>query len=196
MRRIRTGSDEEGAILILALIFVIIVTLSIFGLITFGGVGILNATNLQGQRSLEYAADGATTASIQSVRYSYYNFSNDPQPVDCLPDGAVLTLPPNPTTGISQSTTADMPIDGDDMVVDCIAGLPDSSVPQYTRIVTFYACLQAVAPCTANNSIVAATVDFEDTSATGVDQCTGATAVSTCGVGETISSWVVDRADD
>jgi len=171
--------------LILALVFVLIVTLSIFGLITFGGVGILNASSLQGQRSLEYAADGATSASIQAVRYSYFAFNN-PQPVDCLPDGAVFTQP---------STTASMSIDGDNMTVDCITGLPDSSVTQFTRVVTFYACLQTAAPCTANNSVVAATVDFEDVSPAGVDDCLNATDASTCGIGEVISSWVVQTAN-
>jgi len=195
MRPIRGHDDEDGAILILALIFVIIVTLSILALITFGGVGILSASNLQGQRSMEYAADGATTASIQAVRYSSYSFGNA-QPVDCLPDGAVLTLALNPTTNMYQSTTAEMSINGNDMVVDCISGLPVQSVPQFTRVVTFYACLRANAPCTANNSIVAATVDFEDVSSAGVNLCTSATVASTCGTGEVISSWVVQTADN
>jgi hypothetical protein len=185
----RMHNDESGAILILALVFVLVVTLSIFGLITFGGTGILNATNLQGQRSLEYAADGAASASIQAVRYSDFLVVNpdNPQPVDCLPDGTVFTAP---------STTADIVINGDAMVVDCITGPPDSAVPQFTRVITFYACLQADAPCTANNSVVAATVDFEDVSTSGVDQCLNATNTATCGIGEVISSWVVETADN
>lgn len=197
MKHDRTTNDEDGAVLILALVFVLVVTLSIFGLITFGGTGILNATNLEGQRALEYAADGATSASIQAVRYSYFSFSkNTPQPVDCLPDGAVLTLPLNPSTNTNESTTADMAINGDDITVDCIGGLSDSTVPQFTRVVIFYACLQTVAPCTTNNSVVAATVDFEDYSPTHVDQCVSATDTATCGTGEVISSWVVETADN
>jgi hypothetical protein len=195
MKHDRTYKEEDGAVLILALVFVLVVTLSIFGLITFGGTGILNATNLQGQRALEYAADGATSASIQAVRYSYFSFSN-PQPVDCLPDGAVLTLPLNASTNTYESTTADIAINGDDITVDCIAGLPDSTVPQFTRVVTFYACLQTVAPCTANNSVVAATVDFEDYSPAHVDQCVNATTTATCGTGEVISTWVVETANN
>jgi len=191
----RRSSDEGGAILILALVFVLIVTLSIFALITFGGVGILNATNLQGQRSLEYAADGATSASIQAVRYSYYPFTN-PQPVDCLPDGTVLTLPFNHSTNTYESTTSDITIDGENITVDCIAGQPDPSGAQFSRVVTFYACLQAAAPCTANNAVVAATVKFEDVSQAGVDQCLSATDTSTCGTGEVISSWVVQTANN
>lgn len=188
-----TEQGEEGAILILALVFVIIVTLSIFGLITFGGVGILNSTNLKGQRSLEYAADGATTAAIQAVRYSPFYFSN-PQPEDCLPDGAVLSLPNN---GGFASSTPSITIDGVSMTVDCIEGITATSTPQFTRVVTFYACLASLGvPCTAINSIVTATVDFEDVTLTGVEQCSSATQTSTCGTGEVINSWVVQTAND
>jgi len=173
--------DEGGAVLILALVFVIIVTFSVFGLITFGGVGIKNTTGLSGQRSLEYAADGATTTAIQAVRYSYLSFNNS-QPMSCLPDGAELSLPDN---------ASPVTINGDAMSVDCIAGL-SASWP-VTRVVTFYACLQG--SCTANNAVVAATVDFEDVSSTGASQCSAA-VLTTCGVGEVITNWLVRNADD
>jgi len=176
---------EDGAILLLALIFVLIVTIAIFGLVTFGGVGIKNAANLKGQRSLEYAADGATAAAVQAVRYSYFTFNN-PQPVDCLPDGAVLTIP---------STTASMTINNDQVTVDCILGpQPTPPVAQFTRVVTFYACPQSVAPCNGNNSVVIATIDFEDVNSSGVGQCS-ATNTSTCGIGEVVGNWVVQTAN-
>jgi hypothetical protein len=191
MQRTRARNDENGAILILALVFLIIVTLAIFGLITFGGVGILNSTNLKGQNALEYAADGATSAAVQAVRYSDDSFNN-PQPLDCLPDGAVLTLSGN------QSTTPSMTINGDSIAVDCIAGqFPASTPSQISRIVNFYACSQTPTPvvCTANNSVVAASVEFEDESSTTlVDQCNSTTTL-TCGTGEVIISWVVETAD-
>jgi len=199
MRR-RPARNDEGAVLILVLIFVIVVTFSIFGLITFGGTGIKDATSLKGQRSLEYGADGATTAAIQAVRYSYDTFNN-PQPQGCMPDGATLALPEPNTTSI---TIAE---DGSNyaFVTDCIAGLP-SAVPQYTRVVTFYTCLynssNPSVPCTSNDAVVAATVDFEDTSQSDLDECsapvtTGGTfSTATCGTGETISTWVVQTADN
>jgi hypothetical protein len=191
--------NEDGAILILALIFMLIVTFAIFGLVTFGGVGILNSTNLKGQRSLEYAADGAITAAIQAVRYSPDGFSN-PQPVSCLPDGAVLQLT---SDGNEASSTASMMIppngpNGVSMAVDCIAGL-SSTTPQFTRVVTFYACPQTNGPvlCVAGNSVVAATVDFEDVTSSGVDQCSASTdTLLTCGVGEEIATWVVQTSDN
>lgn len=189
--------NDEGAVLILALIFMLIVSLAIYGLVTFGGVGILNATSLKGQRSLEYAADGATSTAIQAVRYSPYAFSN-PQPESCLPDGAELQLTSssNEASGTNFITINDVT-----MGVDCIASIA-STTPQFTRVVTFYACLQPNAPttptaCVASNSIVAATVDFEDVNSSGVDNCSvSSDTLSTCGMGEEVASWTVQTANN
>jgi hypothetical protein len=176
--------DEDGAVLILALVFVIIVTLSIFGLITFGGTGILNATNLKGERSLEFAADGATTAAVQAVRYSYNSF-NVTTEQDCLPDGPELSLPDSATMTINQIA----------MTVDCTQVPSTVTLPAgVTRAVIFDACQNA--PCSANNSALVATVYFYDTSASGVDDCSSPTNSSTCGTGILIESWVVESSND
>jgi len=177
--------DEGGAILILALIFVIIVTLSIFGLITFGGTGILNAANLKGQRSLEFAADGAATAAIQAVRYSNYTFSQTGI-ADCLPDGAIL----NPATD-TQSLT----INNVTMWVDCAATQLPSSQPSVSRAIIFYAC-QVATGCSGSNATVVATVYFDDTSPSGLNECSPPTETATCGSGMTIDSWVVETANN
>ena len=184
--------NESGAILILALVFVIIVTFSIFGLITFGGVGIKNTVGLKSQRALEYAADGATTAAIQTVRYSYLSFNAYP-PIDCLPDGAVLSAPDSVT----------MTINSEQMVVDCSStSLPSNLSPRpQDRVIAFYACTTSqltTGPepyCFAGNSIVTATVDFQDVSNGGVYDCSNINT-ATCGTGESIVSWVVQTADN
>jgi hypothetical protein len=173
--------NEIGAVLILALIFVIVVTLSILGLITFGGTGILNATNLQGERSLEFAADGATTAAIQAVRYSYNTF-NQTSEQDCLPDGPVLTMPDNQTMTINHIA----------MTVDC-SEAPPPLPSSINRVVIFDACQNA--PCIASNSVVVATVYFDDTAPSDAYDCSAATNSSTCGSGLTIDSWVVESAN-
>jgi hypothetical protein len=187
----RIDHSEDGAILILALVFILIVTVSVFGLITFGGVGIKNAVNLKGERSLEYAAAGATEAAIQAVRYSDLSFSYPP--VDCLPDGAVLsTTPPDTVT---------MTINNLTMVVDCATTVwPSSYQPRpQDRIVALYACLQSSlvgsTPCGSGNAIISATVDFQDVSSGGIYDCSSATGTATCGTGVAILSWVVQNAD-
>jgi hypothetical protein len=187
------AGGEGGAILILALVFILLISLSVLGLLTFGGNGIKDATSLQGQRSLEYAADGATTAAIQAVRYSYYAFNGPPTtntnftnaPGDCLPDGAVLTLP----------DTASMTIDGVTMTVTCTGALYTIPTPQQnTRVITFYACLQG--SCTSSNAILAATVAFQDLSPGGIYGCYDAPDSTTCGTGVVIQSWTFETANN
>jgi hypothetical protein len=182
LRRIGAASmkDEGGAILILALVFILLMALSILGLLTFGGTGLKNSANLQGQRDLEYAADGAATAAIQSVRYSYqyYPVDDGGPTLPCLPDGATS-----------------MTIDSDTMAVGCTGTLPQPVPQQSTRVVTFYACLQAIAPCSPDNAIVAATVGFQDVSAAGVYDCSDAADTGTCGTGMIVTSWVVNNVN-
>jgi hypothetical protein len=192
-QRGRIRRDESGAVLLLALIFIIVVTLSIFGLITFGGTGILNATNLQGQRSLEFAADGATTAAIQAVRYSNYAFTTTGVE-DCLPDGTVLA--PTAPTG---SGTKTMVVNQIPISVDCTAAT--SSPPSGTREINFYACQQtsssyATTQCLANNSILVAKVSFDDVSSSGLDACSYPPNSATCGSGMTIEGWVDQTANN
>jgi len=172
--------------LILALVFVILIAFSILGLVTFGGGGIKDAASLQGQRSLEYAADGATTAAIEAVRYNYLAYNGAP-PVGtnaagvCLPAGASQIAIPE--EGIPYN-----------MVVSCSGTLETAPTAQYTRVIVFTAC-QNTAPCTPTNAIVTATVDFQDLSPTGIYSCYDTSDTSTCGTGMVISSWVVENAD-
>jgi hypothetical protein len=188
------AGDEAGAILILALVFILLISFSVLGLLTFGGTGIKDSASLQGQRSLEYAADGATTAAIQAVRYSYYAFNGTPAPPqnnftnpagDCLPDGAVLTLPDTQT----------LTINGVTMTVDCTGSLYTIPVPQQnTRIITFYACQQSV--CTSANAVLAATVAFQDLSTAGIYDCYDAPDSASCGTAVIIQSWTVETSND
>jgi hypothetical protein len=173
--------DDDGAILILALVFILLIALSVLGLLTFGGTGIKDAASLQGQRSVEYAADGATTAAIQTVRYSYEAYDGNTNPAgDCLPTGSTIMIPED---GVNYTLT-----------VDCSGTLEAAPTPQqYTREVSFYACMQS--SCSESNAIVAATVDFQDlSSVTGVDGC-DSSDTSTCGTGMVISDWIVKNID-
>jgi hypothetical protein len=171
--------NEDGAILLLALVFILLISFSILGLLTFGGTGIKDAADLQGQRSLEYAADGATTAAIQAVRYSYQAYSGSP--ADCLPGGTTMMIPEDGTNYT--------------MTVDCVGTVEDSPAPeQYSRAVTFYACTQSA--CSDSDAIVAATGEFQDLSpTTGIDACDDAHDVGTCGTGMVIDSWIVKNVD-
>ena len=174
-------SNEDGAILLLALIFILLISVSILGLLTFGGGGFTDAANLQVQRTLEYAADSATTAAIQNVRYSANAFTN----ANCLP-ASPMNIPED---------NVSIP-----MTVTCTVTPDSAPTPQqYTRSATFYACQGTV--CSQANAIVTATVEFQDLSPTsGVDDCysdpyDNQTDTDTCGTGMVIVSWFVQNSE-
>ena len=66
----RHGRDETGAVLVLALIFLLVAGVIIGSLVSWSSNDLLNTSNLQGARSLAYSAGGATDVAIQSARYT------------------------------------------------------------------------------------------------------------------------------
>jgi hypothetical protein len=65
-----TGRDEAGAVLILALVFLLVASGIIGFLLSATGNDLLNTTNLQASRSQGYSAGGAVDVAIQTARYS------------------------------------------------------------------------------------------------------------------------------
>jgi len=180
-RPISLAVNESGAILILALVFILVMAISVLGLLTFGGTGLKDAAGLQGQRGIEFAAEGATTAAIQSVRYSFNAYNSGSTPSSCLPPGATTMTIPEGSVNYQ-------------MEVDCSGTLNVAPTPlQYTRVVTFYACQSGPTPpsCNQGNAVVIATVNFQDLSASGVNACYDSSDTGTCGTAMVISSWNV-----
>jgi len=66
----RDGRNETGAVLVLALVFLLVAGVIIGSLVTWSSNDLLNTSNLQGGRSLTYSAGGATDVAIQSARYT------------------------------------------------------------------------------------------------------------------------------
>jgi hypothetical protein len=62
--------DEEGAVLLLALLFVLVISLTLIALANLAGNDLLNTSHLKSLRSLEYAADGGVESAVQGVRYN------------------------------------------------------------------------------------------------------------------------------
>src|SRR6516165_1163628 len=63
-------ADETGAVLLLALIFVLSVGLLIGVLVNLVETNLLATSSLSQQRALEQAADGALEMAVQRVRYT------------------------------------------------------------------------------------------------------------------------------
>lgn len=186
-------AHDDGAVLILALVFIVAIALILSSLLSLTGNDILNASNLQSQRAVAYAADGATTAAIQAVRYSDTPFTT---PQSCLPNGA----PSISLDGLVMSVTCDGKSQNGRDTPGCYKDVSNSNLPCTTRVVNFVAC-SGVSICSAASSswLLQATVAFDDYKpnppADPVDVCALSNGTETCGIGMAVVSWLVGGAD-
>ena len=168
--------DEDGASLIIALVFVLLISLILLAIVTLSGTNIVNTTNLQNERTLEYSAEGGVQAALQAIRYA------TPGQTSTFCGGSPALAPP-------------APIDG--AVVYCQLG--DLT---YARVLNFEACPPAVSAASCANNVnkadvLTATVLISDV-ASG---CTSGGSPgcynppSTSGTSVTVESWIVDRAN-
>jgi Tfp pilus assembly protein PilX len=166
---------EDGASLIIALVFVLLISLILLAIVTLSGTNIVNTTNLQNERALEYSAEGGVQAALQSVRYVTASQTS----AFCANSPAL-----QPPTPISST------------VVCQFAKLT------YARVLTFEACDVTVSSSNCANNVnkadvLTATVLISDV-ASG---CTSGGSPgcynppSTSGTSVTVESWIVNRAN-
>jgi hypothetical protein len=165
--------DERGAILVLALVFVLAIGLTVVSLANLATNDTVNSTNLANQRSLEYAADGATSMAVQNVRYSGNPYTSSP--ASCLPNGSSVNF------------------GGTSMWVSCTRQ-QFNPVSGVTRVINFYACRTAT--CSSSNAVLQAQVTFDDYSVSNVYACTPGGSIATCGTAMTINRWILETANN
>lgn len=119
----RHPRSERGSSLILALVYIVSVSLIVGALADWAMNDLNNTTHFQTAASVDNAVSGATEVAIQSVRY---------YPQSGTGTGNCWT-PPGGTNNAS-----DVPINGDLVAVWCSTSLNLQS--PNTRIVTFTAC--------------------------------------------------------
>jgi len=170
--------DEAGAVLILALAFLLVVGMITGGLAGWVTNDLNNSTQFASARSLQSSASNATELAIQGIRY------------DPLLATTQDASPPAPCWGTGSSSDVSVPegdTASDDMSVWCSTKWNPSSAS--TRVVTISTCLssQSAATCSANPYLQAIVV-FDDyppgLSAPNPNAC-----VVYCGTGMTVSSW-------
>jgi hypothetical protein len=173
--------DEAGAVLILALLFLLVV-----GMITGGLAGWItndlnNSTQFASARSLQSSASNATELAIQSIRYDplLATTQNASPPAPCWGTG------PSSDVSVPEGDTA-----SDDMSVWCSTKWNPSSAS--TRVVTISTCLssqssQSAATCSANPYLQAIVV-FDDYPP-GISAPNPNACVVYCGTGMTVTSW-------
>ena len=170
--------DEAGAILVLALVFLIVGVVIIGALTSALRDDLGSSHTFQSTRSLQYAARGATNFAIQSIRYT-----------PLLSTSQTLNAsPPSYCWGNSSPSTF-QEIDGVvGMTVWCSTVWNPTSAQ--TRIVTFSACLSSytAAEC-AQNPFLQTVVTFDDYPP-GISAPTTAACVVYCGSSMTVDSWL------
>ena len=89
LSRAGQARDESGVALVLAIVFLTAISLLLLTLASATSGNLLTSSSLKSQRSLEYAADGATSLAVQSVRYSGNQYAS---PAACLPGGGPVAI--------------------------------------------------------------------------------------------------------
>ncbi len=177
----RTGR-EDGAILILALAYLIAVSLAVLMLSNWSTNDLNNSSKFSSANSLTLAASDMMNVSIQYVRYNPLISSSQPVGV---------ASPVVACWGGSSSQTSLIPvIDGNQVAVWCSTVWEPLSYQ--TRDVTFDACpidVSAVS-CTGSNVLLAAEVIFDDYPPAPKSSAPIQSLCSVwCGSGMTVTSW-------
>jgi hypothetical protein len=181
-RRCATGAakDEAGAVIVLALVFLIVVGGVVLALTSWTTNDLNNTGNFASARSLQYAATSVTQLAMQNIRYTPMlgtgqTWSANP-PTPCWGTGSTsqLTL----TEGTSTETVA----------VWCSTEWNPTSLS--TRVVTFYACPATVGSSNcASNPTLKAVVTYDDYPP-GTSEPTSVECSIYCGTSMTVNSWV------
>jgi hypothetical protein len=170
--------------LVLALIFMLVITLVITALAAWESNDLVNIGVVKYGRSVSNSSDGALQVAIANTRYAY----------------------PSSTSGFcpntsSQANTNPFTIDGVAVTVWCTTSFNPSTCPAGVGVCTRQETLSAypAAQCTStscpgNGWYVQAVVYFDDFSSSSVNDCTPSGAQTTCGSTMTVYSWVVESS--
>jgi hypothetical protein len=182
-RRGAKSRDESGAILLLALIFMVVTALVITSLAAWEGNDINNIGALKFGRSVLYSSEGAIQVATANTRYTF----------------PVSSAGFCPNTSAQASTN---PFTMDTVSVDvwCTTVFNPPTCPTGVGICSRQETLSAypAAECTSTSCsgswYVQAVVYFDDFSSSKVNDCSLAGAQSTCGSTMTVYSWIVQSS--
>jgi hypothetical protein len=164
--RAHRESGDAGAVLVLALVFMVASGTLILGLLSWSGNGLRDVAAFQQSRTVNYAANSAMSTAIQNVRYST---------TAC------------PSTGLS------IPVNGITMQIWCSPSNPQpEGGTAASRVITFSACTStaiSAGTCSQTTPYLEVVVTYDDYQS--VTQIGSSVPCSTtCGATVTINSWV------
>ena len=123
--------SDSGASLILALVYIVAISLIVGALADWAMNDLNNSSVFQNKSSLQYAATGTVQVAIQSIRYTPGIAAN---PTQGVPTPATPTACWTPSSG----TVSYLTINGYTVGVWCQT--KEQLASNQTRVVTFYAC--------------------------------------------------------
>lgn len=166
MKSVPRDRDESGAVLVLALLFMVTCGLLITGLLAWSGNNLNSVAAFQQSRAVNYAAVSAMTTAIQNVRYS---------PSAC-PSGGLTISVPNTDSAFNEP-----------MQIWCSTQTQETAA---SRTVTFSECTSAAVAaltCSQANPYLQVVVIYDDYVAG--DIATGSSCTGHCGEFVTVQSW-------
>ena len=176
---------EEGAVLMLALVFLVAVSLVILSLVQLAGNNLVATVQFNNALTTKSWANSVADVALQNVRYNFVkntiNPVNQSSPVPCWGSSA--------TASLANSSN------GSTLTMDAWCATQWNPFSSATRVTTLAVCLDGVsAAACANRPLLEVVAAFNDyPNQFGPANClpgTTQSATSTCGTGMTIESWI------
>ena len=180
-----TTRGDDGAILILALIYIIVISAMVTALTSWVTSDLKNTAKFTSAQAVESAANSATEAALQYVRYTF----------------AASTINATPPVPCWSTANGQIAIGEQDTQMSVYCSTFYTPLNTKTRTVTISTCLSSLsAAACAASPLLQAVVIFNDYPTDGPSQCnplvttpttttTVSSGQSTCGTGMTIDSW-------
>ncbi|HEV3266833.1 MAG TPA: hypothetical protein VGZ68_00345 [Acidimicrobiales bacterium] len=174
--------DESGAVLILALVYLVSIALVVTALASWASNNLNNTTNFNAANELHYALSSATNTAIQTIRYAPLPSSTPTQKqATTLGNCWIPSGTPNSTLTINTYS----------VTVWC--STYEDNTSGATRKVTFYACLSSLtsSQCQIAPNLTAVVVFDDYPTGGGVllsQQCN--VGAGQCGYNQTLTSWI------
>ncbi len=180
-----TNRDDRGAVLLMAMAFLLAGSIVAMALLSWTETAILSDVHARQAADLRFAANAAAQVTIEQQRYTYQVLS---------------TLPVDPTTNAWDCTPPNFnasPTMKAAVVVFCqIQFQPGTTA---SRVLTLSICQATYSPTALADCVgtadakqlayLSAQISFNDYSASGVQACTGLANRWSCGTGMTINRW-------
>jgi len=190
------AGDEAGAVLILALAYILAISLIVGAMADWAMNDLNNTTHFNSTSQLHIAVSSVTNLAIQNIRYT-----PDPSTPTSNPTGLGTCW--SPATG-SPTNVSQYAIDTYTVAVWCNTSTDFAS--DKTRTVTLYACLSSLTSGSSqsainiattncfNSPLLTAVVVFDDYPAQGAPgqtvQCNAPQGLGQCGEGMNLLSWI------